>query len=272
MLPTLLAAGEVTSDTMRRLAALLAAFHAEAESGPAVDHDGTVGVILGNWDEHFTQTRPYLDWPLAREASDEIHRRVLAFCRTRASLFDRRIAAGRIRDGHGDLRAEHVCLTDPVAVVDCIEFNHRFRYGDVAADVAFLAMDLEEQGFPDLAQGFVRAYGAYAEDAELPSVLDFYQCYRAFAGPRWPASGWTTRPCRRARHARRRMPPPGISGSRPHTPRDSAAPGSSCVVARWAPGRAGWQAHWRSAPASTCSDLTSSGRHRPGRGRRPPHP
>jgi aminoglycoside phosphotransferase family enzyme/predicted kinase len=77
-------------------------------------------------------------------------------------------------------RAEHVCLTEPIAIFDCIEFNHRFRYGDVAADVAFLAMDLEERGFPDLARTFVRAYGAYAEDAELPSVLDFYQCYRAF--------------------------------------------------------------------------------------------
>ena len=180
MLPALLAAGEVTSDTMCRLAALLAAFHATAESGPAIDHDGTVDVILGNWEENFTQARPYLDWPLAREASDEIRRRVLAFCRTRASLFERRIAAGRIRDGHGDLRAEHICVTDPIVIFDCIEFNHRFRYGDVAADVAFLAMDLEERGFPDLAQTFVRAYGAYAEDAELPSVLDFYQCYRAF--------------------------------------------------------------------------------------------
>ena len=180
MLPALLAAGEVTSDTMCQLAALLAAFHAKAEVGPAINQDGTVDVILGNWEENFTQVRPYLDWPLAREASDEIRRRVLAFCRTRASLFERRIAAGRIRDGHGDLRAEHICVTDPVVIFDCIEFNHRFRHGDVAADVAFLAMDLEERGFPDLARTFVRAYGAYAEDAELPSVLDFYQCYRAF--------------------------------------------------------------------------------------------
>jgi uncharacterized protein len=58
MLPALLADGEVTSDTMCRLAALLAAFHAKAESGPAIDHDGTVDVILGNWEENFTQARP----------------------------------------------------------------------------------------------------------------------------------------------------------------------------------------------------------------------
>jgi uncharacterized protein len=180
MFPTLLAAGEVTSDTMCRLAQLLAAFHAGAESSPAIDHDGTVGVILENWEENFAQARPYLDWPLAREALDEIHHRVLAFCRTRATLFERRVAAGRIRDGHGDLRAEHICLTDPIVIFDCIEFNHRFRYGDVAADVAFLAIDLEERGFPDLAQTFVRAYGEYAGDTELPGVLDFYQCYRAF--------------------------------------------------------------------------------------------
>jgi aminoglycoside phosphotransferase family enzyme/predicted kinase len=180
MLPTLLAAGKVTSETMRRLAQLLAAFHAEAESGPAIDQDGTVDVILRNWEENFTQTHPYLDWPLAREVYDEIHRCVLDFCRTRASLFNQRIAAGRIRDGHGDLRAEHICLTDPIVIFDCIEFNHRFRYGDVAADVAFLAMDLEERGFPDLAQTFVHAYEEYAKDPELLRVLDFYKCYRAF--------------------------------------------------------------------------------------------
>ena len=52
-------------------------------------------------------------------------------------------ADGRIRDCHGDLRAESVCVTDGLCIFDCIEFNDRFRYGDVAAEVAFLAMDLD---------------------------------------------------------------------------------------------------------------------------------
>ena len=180
MLPTLLARGDVTPETVRRLAHLLAAFHARAETGPAIDQDGTVATILGNWEENFAQTTPYLDWPLRREVHDRIRRRVLAFCRTHAWLFGHRIAQGRIRDGHGDLRAEHICLTEPVAIFDCIEFNHRFRYGDVAADVGFLAMDLDERGHADLSQAFVQAYVSYAGDPGLLSVLDFYKCYRAF--------------------------------------------------------------------------------------------
>jgi uncharacterized protein len=180
MLPTLLAQGDVTPETMRRLAHLLAAFHARAETGPAINQDGTVATILGNWEENFAQTSAYLDWPLRREVHDRIRRRVLAFCRTHAWLYDHRIAQGRIRDGHGDLRAEHICLTEPIAIFDCIEFNHRFRYGDVAADVGFLAMDLDERGHADLSQAFVQAYVSYAGDHGLLSVLDFYKCYRAF--------------------------------------------------------------------------------------------
>lgn len=180
MLPTLLAKGDVTPETMRRLAHLLAAFHAQAETGPAINQDGTVATIVGNWEENFAQTRPYLDWPLLRDAHDEIRSRVLAFCRTHAALFDQRIAQGRIRDGHGDLRAEHICLTEPIAIFDCIEFNHRFRYGDVAADVGFLAMDLDERGFADLSQAFVQAYVEYSGDCGVLGILDFYKCYRAF--------------------------------------------------------------------------------------------
>jgi aminoglycoside phosphotransferase family enzyme len=44
---------------------------------------------------------------------------------------------------------------EPIIILDCIEFNWRFRHGDVAADVAFLAMDLEAEGFPDLSQAIV---------------------------------------------------------------------------------------------------------------------
>jgi uncharacterized protein len=180
MLPTLLAAGRVTPATMRQLAQLLADFHAQAETGPVINQGGTLATILGNWEENFTQTRPYLDWPLSREAYDEIRGRVLTFCRLQAARFDERIAGGRVRDGHGDLRAEHICLTEPIAIFDCIEFNHRFRYGDVAGDVAFLAMDLDGQGFADLSRAFVSAYVEYSGDRTLLSVLDFYKCYRAF--------------------------------------------------------------------------------------------
>lgn len=179
MLPTLLAAGTVTPDTMQRLARILAEFHAQAETGCEVNQGGSLATILTNWEENFAQTLPYLDFPLDRVAYDQIRTRVSNFCRLREGLFARRTAEGRIRDGHGDLRAEHICLTEPIAIFDCIEFNRRFRHGDVASDVAFFAMDLELQGFADLSQAFVRAYIEYSGDHGLLEVLEFYKCYRA---------------------------------------------------------------------------------------------
>jgi uncharacterized protein len=180
MLPALLRSGAVSTETMGRLAHLLAVFHRQAATGGEINQDGTIAVILKNWEENFAQTQAYLDFPLRRDIYEKIRALVLAFCHARERLFDQRIAAGRIRDGHGDLRAEHICLTEPIAIFDCIEFNHRFRYGDVAADVAFLAMDLDERGFVELSQAFVQAYVECSGDQGLLSVLDFYKCYRAF--------------------------------------------------------------------------------------------
>ena len=113
----------------------------------------------------------------------QMHRigdRALLFCRVGEQLFGQCIAEGRIRDGHGDLCAEHMYLTEPIAIFDCIGVNHRFRHGDVAADLTFVAMDLDERGYPDLSQPFVDTYIEYSGDHGLCSVLDFCKCYRAF--------------------------------------------------------------------------------------------
>ncbi len=94
----------------------------------------------------------------------------------------RRIAQGRIRDGHGDLRLEHVYVGPggAIRVLDCIEFNERFRYADVCADIAFLSMDLAAHGRVDLAERLLATYAREADDYDLYSVVDFYESYRAF--------------------------------------------------------------------------------------------
>ena len=96
--------------------------------------------------------------------------------------FAARVRDGRIRDGHGDLRLEHVYFlpgADPL-VIDCIEFNERFRCGDVAGEAAFLAMELEAARRPDLAAGFLARFAEESDDFGLYGVLDFYLSYRAF--------------------------------------------------------------------------------------------
>jgi predicted kinase len=98
-----------------------------------------------------------------------------------AGQFEARQAQGRIRDGHGDLRLEHVYFerTEPI-VIDAIEFNERFRVADVAADVAFLAMELDARSRPDLATSFLGTFAMESDDYDLYAVIDFYLSYRAW--------------------------------------------------------------------------------------------
>jgi predicted kinase len=103
-----------------------------------------------------------------------------------AALVRRRAEGERVREGHGDLRLEHVYFVEgeghrarPV-VIDCVEFDERYRAGDVAADVAFLAMELDLAGRSDLASGFLARYAEASGDFDLYRVLDFYLSYRAW--------------------------------------------------------------------------------------------
>ena len=96
------------------------------------------------------------------------------------ALLDARSTQGWIRDCHGDLHTEHIHLSaDAVRIYDCIEFNEAFRHIDVACDIAFLTMDLDFNGRPDLARHVAARFAMLLQDAALPRLLDFYQCYRA---------------------------------------------------------------------------------------------
>ena len=102
------------------------------------------------------------------------------FIQSNASLLDKRIREGRVRDCHGDLHAAHICFIDGICIYDCIEFNERFRYSDVASEIAFLAMDLDRYQWPDLSKHLVNTYVELSHDEELVKLLNFYKCYRAY--------------------------------------------------------------------------------------------
>jgi uncharacterized protein len=105
----------------------------------------------------------------------------LGFLEHNANVFETRLEQGRIRDGHGDLRLEHVYFEgDRILVIDAIEFNERFRTADVAADVAFLAMELDARGHLDLAANFLADFAIESGDYDLYAVVDFYLSYRAW--------------------------------------------------------------------------------------------
>ncbi len=98
----------------------------------------------------------------------------------RDQLFNDRVAAGRIVDGHGDLLADDVFLTpDGPRVLDCLEFDDDLRFGDVLADIAFLAMDLERLGEPELARRFLDGYRELSGETHPGSLEHHYVALRA---------------------------------------------------------------------------------------------
>ncbi len=182
-------AGTLSVTDLGDVARFIAAFHRTSASSEQIDHFGTLAVIGGNCEENFTQLQPYLGRTLDHATYDRIVDYTRRFMHARAVLFTRRIAEQRIRDCHGDLRLQHVYLLDEhiqatqglprIVVLDRIEFNERFRYSDVASEIAFLAMELDLVGRSDLARAFVTAYSEASGDEDLPELLPFYSCYRA---------------------------------------------------------------------------------------------
>ena len=141
---------------------------------------GEPAVIAYNHEENFSRTEDLVGSLLSRELFEHIRGFARNFLRDHRTLFLQRLRQGRIRDCHGDLHMKNICLADQVYIYDCIEFNPRFRYGDVAADIDFLAMDLDFHGFKDLSRYLVERLAQASGDPELLLMLDFYKCYRAY--------------------------------------------------------------------------------------------
>ena len=180
MLDVLLTQGQVTKEMVTKVAEKLASFHQTTETNQEISAFGKLDIIRQNWDENFTQTEKYIGSSIPRLSYDHIKSYTNDFILDNASLFDKRIKEGKIRDCHGDLHAAHICFTDGVCIYDCIEFNDRFRYSDVASEIAFLAMDLDRYRRADLSRHLVNTYVELSHDEELLKLLNFYKCYRAY--------------------------------------------------------------------------------------------
>ncbi|MFQ6019422.1 MAG: AAA family ATPase [Dehalococcoidia bacterium] len=178
MMDRLLERDAVTVGMVGRLADRLAEFHRRAETGLRIARYGDWAIRFA-WRENFRQWAPYIGYTITPAQDELLREYVRSFLRRRRRLMRRRREELRIRDCHGDLRADAVCISDGVCIFDCIEFNRRFRYTDVAGDVGFLAMDLDYRGRPDLARAFLERYVAVSGDRDLPRLIDFYKCYRA---------------------------------------------------------------------------------------------
>ncbi len=180
MMDGLLANNQVSPQMVTSLAQKLVEFHQRAETNANISAFSSLEAITKNTEENFSQTVEYIGRTISQAKYRHIKNYADSFIDKNASLFHKRIIGGRIRDCHGDLHAAHICFTNGICIYDCIEFNDRFRYCDVASEVAFLAMDLDHYERADLSQSFVNAYVAQSRDEELLRLLNFYKCYRAY--------------------------------------------------------------------------------------------
>jgi len=180
MMNVLLEKNMVTPEMIEAVADRIVKFHKTAETSADISSSGGLETVVTNTEENFDQTVKYIGQTITPEQYESIQAYTRDFIESNRSLFHKRVNDGKIKDCHGDLHAAHICFVDDICIYDCIEFNDRFRYVDVAAEVSFLAMDLDNYGYPELSNAFVNAYIQRSQDNEISELLRFYKCYFAY--------------------------------------------------------------------------------------------
>ena len=180
MMSRIIGAGGVGKEHLDRIVDLLVPFYRQAEGGERVRMNGRALAVARNISDNFRQTERFVG---GKALGAGRFTRIKAYTESflaREDLFAERIATGRVRDCHGDLYSGNICLDDRIHIFDCIEFNEKLRFIDCAADVAFLAMDLDFHGQAGLSRYFIDRFIAASGDSGLPKMLNFYKCYRAY--------------------------------------------------------------------------------------------
>ncbi|APA98387.1 uncharacterized protein NS506_04339 [Nocardia seriolae] len=179
-LSDLLAAGRLSHGELATLATTLAEFHRTAARGPAIDHEGGTEALRKRWRILLDSLAAQPPGAIEPERLAHADRLAMRFLDGRDTLFESRIRLGHIVDGHGDLLAEDIfALDDGFRILDCLDFDDTLRYVDVLDDAAFLAMDLEFRGHPELAAFFLDSYLHAAVDSAPDALRHHYIAYRA---------------------------------------------------------------------------------------------
>lgn len=173
MLDRRLAAGLADPRDARRIAGVLARFHAACPVERVTGAEYRAGLA-----ERIDDACAHLlafpsEAPADRVAA--LSRELKGFLARAPDLFDRRVEAGRVVEGHGDLRPEHICLTEPPRILDCLEFSRALRVADAASEVGFLALECERLGAARFACDLLDAYGVAARDAPDERLVHFHQ-------------------------------------------------------------------------------------------------
>lgn len=173
--------GGIGEEDLRRISRKLVDFYLSQPRSEEVTVYGLPERIRVNIDENLSLSRRFAGITITQSAYDALCYYNERFFAKNRGLFLKRMEDGFIKDCHGDLHLGNICLNrDGICIYDCIEFNERFRYIDTASDIAFLAMDLDYNGFHGLSHFIVDETARAMDDPGIYGVIDFYKCYRAF--------------------------------------------------------------------------------------------
>lgn len=177
MLDHAIAAKTVAKDDARRVGALLAHFYSTAPVAAmsrAEYRRQMAAEIRNNYQE---LSRPELSLP--GEWLDATTTAQWNMLQNEPGLFDERVAAQRIVEAHGDLRPEHICLGPPPVVIDCLEFSRALRVLDAASEIAFLWLECERLGAPEVGRMIFASYCDGSGDRPPAALMKFYVSYHA---------------------------------------------------------------------------------------------
>jgi aminoglycoside phosphotransferase family enzyme len=118
---------------------------------------------------------------------DRVTERLIDFLRARPEVLIERHRAGKIVEGHGDLRPEHICLAREPVIIDCLEFSQALRLVDPADELAFLALECAMLGEPEAGVRLQRSYETMAGDRPPKQLLAWYTGCRALLRARLSA-------------------------------------------------------------------------------------
>jgi len=178
MLDRVLETGDLDPADVEAVARLLADFYARTPACP-ISPSTYVSQLRKDVDDNLRELLAFC--PRVSEARvRQVGQALEAFLERERPLLEERVREGRIVEGHGDLRPEHVHLGPPPAVIDCIEFNLDFRTLDAVDDLVFLALECERLGAPEVGGVLLRAYRERTGDDPPPQLIDFYRAHRAF--------------------------------------------------------------------------------------------
>ncbi len=172
--------GNIDKNTIDDIVSVLVDFYSSADTSREISEYGQVNSFRKNTDENFEQTENVIDTTITRNQFDTIKNATNDFYKKNEWLFQKRIDENKIRECHGDLHTGNIFIDNKIYIFDCIEFNKRFRYSDIAADIAFFAMDLDYLGREDLSKRLVLKFVKDSNDYDILKLINFYKCYYAF--------------------------------------------------------------------------------------------